>query len=118
MTRLASGLATGAVTAFNVAFTMLQIPIGVIGVPLAMVILPSMSRELVRGGVSRIPVTGLQLSAGVSWDEVSRLAGEGLRLGPTEDGLVTCLKLLIGDHLFTYQGLWRGLSNLGEHWRL
>jgi putative peptidoglycan lipid II flippase len=50
-TALASGLATGAVTAFNVAFTLLQIPIGVIGVPLAMVILPSMSRELVRGGV-------------------------------------------------------------------
>ncbi|MBM4409167.1 MAG: murein biosynthesis integral membrane protein MurJ [Chloroflexi bacterium] len=50
-TALASGLAVGAVTAFNVAFTLLQIPIGVIGVPLAMVILPSMSRELVRGEV-------------------------------------------------------------------
>ena len=50
-TALASGIAIGAVTAFNVAFTMLQIPIGLIGVPLAMVILPSMSRELARGEV-------------------------------------------------------------------
>jgi putative peptidoglycan lipid II flippase len=50
-TALASGVAIGAVTAFNVAFTMLQIPIGLIGVPLAMVILPSMSRELARGEV-------------------------------------------------------------------
>lgn len=44
--------------------------------------------DLVRGGVQRIPVSALQLSAGVSWEEVSRLAGDGLRLGPSEDGLV------------------------------
>jgi putative peptidoglycan lipid II flippase len=50
-TALASGVAIGAVTAFNVAFTMLQIPIGLIGVPLAMVILPAMSRDLARGEV-------------------------------------------------------------------
>ena len=50
-TALASGVAIGAVTAFNVAFTMLQIPIGLIGVPLAMVILPTMSRDLARGEV-------------------------------------------------------------------
>ena len=50
-TALASGLAVGSVTAFNVAFTLLQIPIGVIGVPLGIVILPAMSRELALGRV-------------------------------------------------------------------
>ena len=43
--------ATGAITAFNFAFAMLQIPIGVIGVPLGVVLLPSLSRELARGDV-------------------------------------------------------------------
>jgi len=48
-TSLASGLAAGSITAFNVAFTILQIPIGVIGVPLGVVLFPSLSRELARG---------------------------------------------------------------------
>jgi putative peptidoglycan lipid II flippase len=48
-TSLASGLAAGSITAFNVAFTILQIPIGVIGVPLGVVVFPSLSRELARG---------------------------------------------------------------------
>ena len=39
---LAPALGTGAVTAFNFAFTLLQIPIGVIGVPLGVVLLPSL----------------------------------------------------------------------------
>ena len=46
VTSLASTLPIdGAVTAFNTAFTLLQIPIGVIGVPLGVVVLPSLSRE-------------------------------------------------------------------------
>jgi putative peptidoglycan lipid II flippase len=48
-TSLASGLAAGSITAFNVAFTLLQIPIGVIGVPLGVVVFPSLSRDLARG---------------------------------------------------------------------
>ena len=48
-TTLASGLGTGAITAYNVAFTLLQIPIGVIGVPLGVVVFPALSRELARG---------------------------------------------------------------------
>src|SRR5439155_13420914 len=44
-TILASGLATGSITAFNIAFTILQIPIGVIGVPLGVVVFPSLSRS-------------------------------------------------------------------------
>ena len=63
-TALATEVAIGAVTAFNVAFTMLQIPIGLIGVPLAMVILPSMSRELARGEVDsylRLVVRAIRL---------------------------------------------------------
>jgi putative peptidoglycan lipid II flippase len=50
-TTLASGLAIGSITAFNIAFTILQIPIGVIGVPLGIVIFPSMARELALGAV-------------------------------------------------------------------
>ena len=41
------------ITAFNFAFTLLQIPIGVIGVPLGVVVLPSLARELARGSVEQ-----------------------------------------------------------------
>ncbi|MFL5756114.1 MAG: murein biosynthesis integral membrane protein MurJ [Chloroflexota bacterium] len=50
MTSLASTLPPGSVTEFNFAFTLLQIPIGVIGVPLGIVLLPSLSREAAIGG--------------------------------------------------------------------
>lgn len=50
-TTLASGLATGSITAFNIAFTILQIPIGVIGVPLGVVVFPSLARQLAAGSV-------------------------------------------------------------------
>ena len=50
MTSLASTLGSGSVSAFNFAFTLLQIPIGVIGVPLGIVLLPSLSREAALGG--------------------------------------------------------------------
>ena len=55
-TTLASGLAAGSITAFNIAFTILQIPIGVIGVPLGVVVFPSMSRELAKGAVAEYMV--------------------------------------------------------------
>ena len=43
-TALATTLGLGAVTSFTIAFTLLQIPIGVIGVPLGVVLFPSLSR--------------------------------------------------------------------------
>jgi putative peptidoglycan lipid II flippase len=49
VTSLATLQGPGAVTSFNVAFTLLQIPIGVIGVPLGIVVLPSLSREAAVG---------------------------------------------------------------------
>ncbi len=49
LTSLATEQGPGAVTAFNTAFTLLQIPIGVIGVPLGIVVLPSLSREAAVG---------------------------------------------------------------------
>ena len=51
MTSLASTLGAGAITAYNVAFTLLQIPIGVIGVPLGTVVFPSLSREVALGNL-------------------------------------------------------------------
>ncbi len=44
VTALATNLGLGAVTAFTIAFTLLQIPIGIIGVPLGVVLFPSLSR--------------------------------------------------------------------------
>ncbi|HSL33641.1 MAG TPA: lipid II flippase MurJ, partial [Candidatus Limnocylindrales bacterium] len=44
-----STLGTGAITVFNTAFTLLQIPIGVIGVPLGVVVFPALSREAAVG---------------------------------------------------------------------
>jgi putative peptidoglycan lipid II flippase len=49
VTALASTLGTGALSDFNIAFTLLQIPIGVIGVPLGIVLLPSLSRAAAVG---------------------------------------------------------------------
>jgi putative peptidoglycan lipid II flippase len=49
VTALATTVGVGALTAFTVAFTLLQIPIGVIGVPLGVVLFPSMSREVASG---------------------------------------------------------------------
>ena len=49
VTSLASNLGAGAITAYNIAFTLLQIPIGVIGVPLGVVVFPSLSREVALG---------------------------------------------------------------------
>ena len=48
-TAIAAGLGSGAITAFYFAFTLLQIPIGVIGVPLGVVLLPSLSRHAAIG---------------------------------------------------------------------
>jgi putative peptidoglycan lipid II flippase len=49
VTALASTVGLGAVTAFTIAFTLLQIPIGVIGVPLGVVLFPSLSQEAAAG---------------------------------------------------------------------
>ena len=74
---ISTGLGVGAVTAFTFAFSIFQLPIGVIGIPLGVVTLPSMSRELALGEVERylalvrrairlilfvmIPLTGLAI---------------------------------------------------------
>lgn len=48
-TLLASGLGAGIITNYTAAFTAYQIPIGVIGLPLGVVLLPSMSTALAAG---------------------------------------------------------------------
>ncbi|MFV2063805.1 MAG: murein biosynthesis integral membrane protein MurJ [Chloroflexota bacterium] len=48
-TLLATTVAVGAVVNYTVAFSVLQIPLGVIGLPLGVVLLPAMSRALARG---------------------------------------------------------------------
>jgi putative peptidoglycan lipid II flippase len=48
-TALATTLAVGAVVSYNVAFSVLQIPLGVIGLPLGIVLLPALSRALASG---------------------------------------------------------------------
>ena len=66
ITSLATGLPDGSVYAFNAAFTLLQIPIGVLGVPLGTVLLPSLSRVAASGEVDefrRLLVRGLGMLA-------------------------------------------------------
>jgi putative peptidoglycan lipid II flippase len=41
----------GSIVAYNVAFTVLQIPLGVIGMPLGVVLLPAMSRAVAAGAM-------------------------------------------------------------------
>ena len=57
MTALASSLGDGAISSYTIAFALLQIPIGVIGVPLGIVILPSISREHALGAVEAYVAT-------------------------------------------------------------
>ena len=64
MTSLATTLGDSALAVFNFAFSLLQIPIGVIGVPLGVVLLPSLAREAATGGTEafrRLLVRGLSL---------------------------------------------------------
>jgi putative peptidoglycan lipid II flippase len=64
MTFLASSLPAGSITVFNYAFAILQIPIGVIGVPLGVVLLPSLSRQAAVGSMDdfrRLLVRGLAM---------------------------------------------------------
>jgi putative peptidoglycan lipid II flippase len=51
-TTLASAMAAGSITAFNIAFTLLQIPIGVIGVPLGIVMFPTLARDFATGAAA------------------------------------------------------------------
>ena len=53
ITILATGLQTGALSAFNLGMLLLQIPLGVIGVPLGIVLLPALATELATGTVAR-----------------------------------------------------------------
>jgi putative peptidoglycan lipid II flippase len=52
LTAYASTLGPGAVTAFAVAFTILQIPLGLIGVPLGVVLLPALSTQHAGGALA------------------------------------------------------------------
>jgi putative peptidoglycan lipid II flippase len=49
VTSLATLVGTGAVSDFNFAFALLQIPLGIIGVPLGIVLLPTLSRDAAVG---------------------------------------------------------------------
>jgi putative peptidoglycan lipid II flippase len=53
-TALASGLAAGSVTAFTYAFQLSQLPVGIIGVSLAVALFPTLSREAALGRASEI----------------------------------------------------------------
>ena len=65
-TMLASGVGLGAVTDYNVAVTLMQIPLGIIGFPLGVVLLPTLSRAVAAGSTrefGRLVVRSLRLMA-------------------------------------------------------
>ena len=111
VTALASTVSLGAVTDFNYAFILLQIPIGVIGVPLGIVLLPSLSRDAAVGRevefaalltralrlllFAMIPIAAL---AAVLRRELVELLFGGGRLGPADLDLIatTLLWFLTG----------------------
>jgi putative peptidoglycan lipid II flippase len=53
-TILASGLPQGSITAYNYAFQLSQIPVGVLGVSVAVALFPTLSRDAALGKVSEI----------------------------------------------------------------
>ena len=111
VTSIASTLQTGSITAFNVAFTLLQIPVGVIGVPLGIVVLPSLSREAALGRIEEfaalvsravrlllfvmLPITGIAI---VLRHEIVELLFASSTFGPAAIGLTaaTLLAFLTG----------------------
>ncbi|MFL5770969.1 MAG: murein biosynthesis integral membrane protein MurJ [Chloroflexota bacterium] len=111
VTAVASVIGPGSVTAFNNAFLLLQIPLGVIGVPLGIVVLPSLARDAAAGRpeeyaalVSRalrllafvmLPIAGLGI---VLRNEVAALLfGHGQISSTTVDATAATLgALLIG----------------------
>ncbi|HEX5590024.1 MAG TPA: murein biosynthesis integral membrane protein MurJ [Candidatus Limnocylindrales bacterium] len=52
MTALASSLGEGAISSYTIAFALLQIPVGILGVPLGVVLFPSMSRDHALGEIA------------------------------------------------------------------
>ena len=53
-TALASGLAAGSITAFTYAFQLSQLPVGIIGVSIAVALFPTLSRDAALGRASEI----------------------------------------------------------------
>jgi putative peptidoglycan lipid II flippase len=53
-TVLASGLAEGSITAYNYAFQLSQIPVGVLGVSVAVALFPTLSRDAALGRINEI----------------------------------------------------------------
>jgi putative peptidoglycan lipid II flippase len=53
-TVLASGLAAGSVTAYNYAFQLSQLPVGVLGVSVAVALFPTLSRDAALGRIGEI----------------------------------------------------------------
>jgi putative peptidoglycan lipid II flippase len=66
LTSLASSLGPGQISSYTIAFALLQIPIGVIGIPLGIVLFPSLAEELARGrtaGYLALIERGLRIGA-------------------------------------------------------
>jgi len=111
VTAIASTLGDSAITSFFVAFTLLQIPIGIIGVPLGVVVLPSLSREAALGRIDEfaalvsrairlllfvmLPITGIAI---VLRHEIVDLLFESRRFGEAASDLTaaTLFTFLIG----------------------
>jgi putative peptidoglycan lipid II flippase len=53
-TLLATGLPEGSVTAYNYAFQLMQVPVGVVGVSIAVVLFPRLSRDAALGRVREV----------------------------------------------------------------
>lgn len=88
---LASGLSEGAISALRLAQRIMQLPIGIFGIPIAMAIFPSMNRQVVRNEI----------------DDFKRTFSLGLRAImlitiPASVGLVALREPIIG--LFFQQG--------------
>jgi putative peptidoglycan lipid II flippase len=95
MTSLASTLGAEALPVFTFAFTMLQIPIGVFGVPLGIVLLPSLAREAATGATATF----------------ARLLGRGLAILAYAMIGVTALGIVVSEDLVR---LLFGIADISE----
>ncbi len=109
VTALATTVGIGAVTAFTVAFTLLQIPIGIIGVPLGVVLFPSLSREAAVGNHAQFAnliaralrllvfvMLPIAVGAALLRTELVALLFGGFAPGAIEQTAATLLAFLVG----------------------
>ena len=95
-TILASGLATGSLTVYNYAFQLSQLPVGIIGVSVAIALFPTMSQDAALGRVGEIRRQVLRGRAGADLRRCAAHGGDDRPARAADVGLLPVRRLQPG----------------------